>query len=97
MSFPNQVATNTRVLASILNEIGASECLQVFIDDSLNDDALTFLSKLKPERVSSIYGLSLDQAAAFSDATHARARRADTTSHDDVAERLATPRIADQR
>jgi hypothetical protein len=37
----------------------------VFIDDGLDDESLKALSKLKPERVSSIYGLSLDQAAAF--------------------------------
>jgi hypothetical protein len=53
------------VLFSILDEIGASEHLQVFIDDGLDDESLKYLSKLKPERVSSIYGLSLDQAAAF--------------------------------
>jgi hypothetical protein len=40
MSFPNQVTTNTRVLASILNDIGASERLQVFIEDGLDDGNL---------------------------------------------------------
>ena len=63
----NAVAAGTRVLASILFEIGASERLQVFIDDGLDDDNLKHLSRMKPERISTVYGLSLDQAAAFAD------------------------------
>ncbi len=58
-------ASNIHVLSSILNEIGASEYLQVFIDYGVDDESLKALIKLKQERVSSIYGLSLDQAAAF--------------------------------
>ena len=67
MSLPNRAPSDTHVLASVLNAIGASEYLQVFIDDGLDDESLKALSKLKPERVSSIYGLSLDQATAFAD------------------------------
>jgi hypothetical protein len=37
MRFLNRSSTNTRVLASILNDIGASERLQVFIEDGLDD------------------------------------------------------------
>jgi len=72
MSLPNAVATDTSVtvLASILNEIGAPERLQVFIDDGLDDDNLKNLSKMKPERSSTVSGLSLDQAAAIADKCH---------------------------
>jgi transcriptional regulator with XRE-family HTH domain len=53
------------VLFSVLNEIGAYEYLQVFFDDGHDDQSLKALSKLRPERVSSMYGLSPSQAAAF--------------------------------
>jgi hypothetical protein len=53
MSLPNQAATDIRVLASILNKIGASEYLQGFIDDGRDDANLKNLSRLKPERISS--------------------------------------------
>ena len=67
MRFLNRSSTNTRVLASILNDIGASERLQVFIENGLDDGNLKNLSKMKPERISTVYGLSPDQAAAFAD------------------------------
>jgi hypothetical protein len=54
MSLTHTASADTHVLASILNEIGASEFLQVFIDDGLD---LKNLHELKPERISSIYGL----------------------------------------
>ena len=40
MRFLNRSSTSTRVLASILNDIGASERLQVFIEDGLDDGNL---------------------------------------------------------
>ncbi len=40
---------DSNVLASILNEIGAADFLEVFIDDGLGDDALWHLSRLKLE------------------------------------------------
>ena len=69
MSVLNRTASanNTRVLASILNDIGASERLQVFIEYGLDDGNIKNLSKMKPEKISTVYGLSLDQAAAFAD------------------------------
>jgi hypothetical protein len=67
MSLPHQASANIEALASILNEIDASERLQVFLDDNLDDEALKTLSKLRPERIASMYGLPLDQAAAFID------------------------------
>jgi serine/threonine protein kinase len=67
MSLPHPASASNEVLVAILNEIGASERLQVFLDDNLDDDALKTLSKLRPERIASIYGLPLDQAAAFID------------------------------
>ena len=99
MSLPNAVATDTSVtvLASILNEIGAPERLQVFIDDGLDDDNLKNLSKMKPERISTVYGLSLDQAAAFADKCRSvtssldRPPPEEPVSHDDVLVPLALP------
>jgi serine/threonine protein kinase len=67
MSLVNNGNSSVQGLAYILNDIGASEYLQVFIDDGLDDSALKNLSKLKTERISSIYGLSLEQAAAFAE------------------------------
>jgi WD40 repeat protein/serine/threonine protein kinase len=67
MSLPNQADSKIDLLASILNEIGASEHLQGFIDDGRDDANLQNLSRLNPERISSLYGLSLDQAAAFTE------------------------------
>ena len=59
------VQSPVTVLASILNEIGASPCLQVFVDHGHDDSTLRNVSNLKPERISSIFGLSLEQAVAF--------------------------------
>jgi serine/threonine protein kinase len=74
MSLPQAVSsvTSVQVLVSILNEISASEYIKVFIDDGLDDESLKTLSKFKPERLSSMYGLSLDQAAAFTDKCRSR-------------------------
>ena len=69
MSLPDHAsdATGCQVLASILHEIDASDYLQVFIDDDLDDDALKTLSKMKPERIQIKYGLPLVRAVAFVD------------------------------
>jgi hypothetical protein len=67
MSLPNQADSKIDLLASILNEIGASEHLQGFIDDGRDDANLKNLTRLNPERISSLYSLSLDQAAAFTE------------------------------
>ena len=67
MSLSHHASTNIEVLASILNEIGASERLRVFLDEKINDEDLKTLSKYKPERIARDYGLPLDQAAAFID------------------------------
>jgi uncharacterized protein len=64
-SLTKEVAADSQILGSILNEIGAAEYLQVFIDDDQDDDALKTISKIKPARIAAKYGLSLDQAAAF--------------------------------
>jgi serine/threonine protein kinase len=97
MSISNQTSNtgSIQILASILNEIGASACLNVFVDDGIDDNAINTLSRFRPERISSIYGMSLDQAAAFSDATRARVRRADAAPPNDVAVHLA--RFDEQR
>ena len=58
---------NSQNLASILLEIGAREYLQAFIDDDLDDDALKTISKWKPEKISSKFGLPADKAAEFVD------------------------------
>jgi serine/threonine protein kinase len=65
MSRPDKEDSSAQVLASILNQIGASDYFEVFIDEGVDDESLRTLGKFKPERISSSYGLSLDQAAAF--------------------------------
>jgi hypothetical protein len=55
----------TRVLSSILNEIGAPDCLQKFIDDFRDDDSLITLGKLQAGQIASRYGMAHDKAAAF--------------------------------
>ena len=95
-------ANNTRVLASILNDIGASERLQVFIEYGLDDGNIKNLSKMKPEKISTLYGLSPDQAAAFADKCRSvissldRPPPEEPVSHDDVLVPLAlSPSPAD--
>jgi hypothetical protein len=56
--------SSTQVLSSILHEIGASECLAAIVED-YDDDALKTLSKLKPERIASKFGMAVDKAIAF--------------------------------
>ena len=58
-------STQVTVLSSILNEIGSSECLAAIVEDYVDDGALMTLSKLKPERVASRFGMALDKAIAF--------------------------------
>jgi hypothetical protein len=58
-------AARTQVLSSILNEIGSSECFTAIVEDYVDDGALETLSKLRPERVASKIGMSLDKAIAF--------------------------------
>ena len=48
-----------------MNEIGAIDCLQKFIDDFRDDDSLVTLSKLKPVQIALRYGMGQDQAAVF--------------------------------
>ncbi len=62
---------STQALASILNDIGASELLQNFIDDEQDDDYL--LVYKKPDHISKRYGLSASTASAFISACRARA------------------------
>jgi serine/threonine protein kinase len=67
MSLPGQLSSDAGVsiLASILREIGAPECLPKFIEDDQIDDCIVPLGKMKPARIASKYGLTADQAAAF--------------------------------
>jgi hypothetical protein len=51
-------------LSSILHEIGASKCLAAIVED-YDDDALKTLSKLKPERIASKFGMAVDKAILF--------------------------------
>ena len=55
----------TRALASILADIGAAAYLQRFVEDDQDDDSITTLKKLKPERIASKYGLPQELALAF--------------------------------
>ena len=48
-----------------MNEIGAIDCLQKFIDDFRDDDSLVTLSKMKPGQIALRYGMGQDQAAVF--------------------------------
>jgi serine/threonine protein kinase len=56
---------STELLSAILSEIGASAFLQRFIDDDQEDESVPLLSKMKPERITSKYGLPQTLAAAF--------------------------------
>ncbi len=56
---------NTRVLAYILQEIGAPSSLQVFVDYGHDDSTLRTVSNLKPDRISSVFSLTIGQAEAF--------------------------------
>ena len=69
MSLPNAAsnASSIQVLASILNEIGAPEYLQAFIDDDRDDNSLKTLASLSVERILQRFGLPVDAAAAFKD------------------------------
>ncbi len=57
--------SSTSLLSAILNEIGASEFLQNLIDDDQEDESIPVLSRLKPDRISSKYGLPQHLAASF--------------------------------
>jgi serine/threonine protein kinase len=68
---PYSPPPNTRVLASILSDIGASEFLQNFIDDEQDDDC--FITYKNPERISKRYGLPPNLASIFVERSRARA------------------------
>jgi hypothetical protein len=55
---------SVQVLSGILKDIGAIECLAAAVEDH-DDDALKTLSKLKPERIASKFGMALNKAIAF--------------------------------
>jgi serine/threonine protein kinase len=55
---------SVQVLSGILKDIGAIECLAAVVEDH-DDDALKTLSKLKPERIASKFGMALNKAIAF--------------------------------
>lgn len=57
-------SSNTQALCAILEDIGASEYLAAVAED-YDDDALKTLSKFKPERIASKFGLTLEKARAF--------------------------------
>jgi serine/threonine protein kinase len=56
--------SSTELLSAILNEIGASEFFQKIADD-YDDDSIVTLSKFKPQRIASKYGIPHDLASAF--------------------------------
>jgi uncharacterized membrane protein YoaK (UPF0700 family) len=58
---------STAILVAILSELNLLHFLKKIIDDDRDDDSLATLSKVKPERIASKYGMTLDQAAAFVD------------------------------
>jgi serine/threonine protein kinase len=68
---PYSPPPNTRVLASILSDIGASEFLQNFIDDEQDDNCLH--SYKNPERISKRYSLPSNLASIFVERSRARA------------------------
>ena len=67
MSLSGEVASSVNVLASVLNEIGAAEYLQVFIDDDRDDNSIKTIASFSLEKIVHKYGLPLDKAAAFLD------------------------------
>jgi serine/threonine protein kinase/WD40 repeat protein len=67
MSLPGAAASTVNFLASILNEIGAADRLQVFVDDDRDDDSIKTLANLTVEKIMNRYGLPQDKASAFSD------------------------------
>jgi hypothetical protein len=67
MSLPVAAASRVNALASILNEIGAADHLQAFIDDDRDDDSIKTLANLTVEKIMNRYGLPQDKASAFSD------------------------------
>ena len=56
--------SSTELLYAILNETGASEFFQKIADD-YDDDSILTLSKFKPQRIASKYGIPHDLASAF--------------------------------
>jgi hypothetical protein len=58
MSRPDKADSGVQVLASILNEIGASHYFEVFIDEGVDDESLRTHGKFKPQRISRSYGLA---------------------------------------
>jgi hypothetical protein len=58
-------ASSSRVLDAILTDIGAGAYTQTFADDAQGDDCIIDLGKLRPEVISSKYGLPRHLAAAF--------------------------------
>jgi hypothetical protein len=61
----NAAVRSTELLSAILFEIGASQFLQRFLDDDQEDDSIPLLSRWKPERITSKYGLPLPIASEF--------------------------------
>jgi hypothetical protein len=57
--------SNTELISVILNEIGASEFLQAFIDDGQDNSCLSVTSYIFPAQVSQRYGLPSHLATAF--------------------------------
>ena len=56
--------SSTELLSAILNEIGAAEFFQKIADD-YDDDSILTLSKFKPHRIVSKYGIPQNLASAF--------------------------------
>jgi len=64
--------SSTELLSAILSETGASEFLQKIIED-YDDDSIVTLSKFKPDRIVSKYGIPHNLAVAFVERCRAEA------------------------
>jgi hypothetical protein len=65
--FQCAAASRSGLKPSILNEIGAAEYLQSFIDDDRDDDSIKTLANFNVEKNMKKYGLPRDKVSAFSD------------------------------
>lgn len=88
----------TDLLSAILHSINAPEFLQKFVDDDHQDDSIPLLSRWKPEKITSKYGLPHETAAAFIDRCRAPpviARSRPVPSHiDDQACSTDSPQVS---
>jgi serine/threonine protein kinase len=83
----------TRLLAAILQKIGASQYLPKLTDDGYDDESLVPLSMTKPAKLSSRYGMPLQLAVAFVE--KCRIAAADSSTRSPVASSSCAATAAD--